>query len=128
MIPTCCPRQRARVFSELPLSSSAPKITRPLLGRSMPVSMWSRVDLPLPDGPLMTNRLKAGTLNVTSSRMAVFWVRVAMTRDRCSTRINGLPCANGADGLDAVVCPRDDFLLCIIYDLLQGGLTPGPSP
>src|SRR5258708_3027929 len=42
---------------------------RPLVGRSIPVSIFSSVDFPLPDGPIMLNRLCAGMVQVTSSKL-----------------------------------------------------------
>ncbi len=70
----------------------------------MPVSILSSVDLPLPDGPLTANKLCAGMVKVTSSRMIVRCARVTMARVSCSTRINGLLCGNVAGCFDAVVC------------------------
>src|SRR5258708_17109643 len=87
MIPTCCPRQRASSFSLFARSSLPAKSTRPLSGRSIPVSMLSRVDFPLPDGPLIVKRLPAGTRKVTSSKIVVLRARVVITRERCSTWI-----------------------------------------
>ena len=110
MIPTCWPRQRASAFSPRARNSCPAKMTRPEVGRSMPVSILSSVDLPLPDGPLTANRLCAGMVKVTSSRMLVCCARVAMMRVRCSTRINGLPCGNEADCLDVAVCAMSDLL------------------
>ena len=62
---------------------------RPLVGRSMPVSKLSSVDLPLPDGPLMAKSDCAGTVKVRSSRMVTVCARVAMTREICSTSTSG---------------------------------------
>src|SRR5437660_9069964 len=54
----------------------------------MPVNIFSRVDFPLPDGPVMANRLWAGIEKVRSSRMTVFRFPVPITRERCSTWIS----------------------------------------
>ena len=60
--------------------------------------MFSTVDLPLLDGPLMANRLCAGIEKVTSSRMVTFWLRAPSTRVTCSARISGSPEAAGCEG------------------------------
>ena len=90
-IPICSPRQCASEFSFILRSSSPAKTMRPLLGRSIPVSILSKVDFPLPEGPLIAKRLCEGIVNVTSSKMVVFWARVSITRERCSTWISGRP-------------------------------------
>src|SRR2546421_7359694 len=64
-------------------------MTRPLVGRSIPVNIFRSVDFPLPDGPLIAKRLPLGTEKVTSSKMTVFLVRDPMARERCSTWTNG---------------------------------------
>ena len=65
--PPACQRVLA-LLAQLPPA----KTMRPLVGRSMPVSRLSNVDLPLPDGPLMAKRLCAGTAKVISCKMGVF--------------------------------------------------------
>ena len=51
-----------KAFSLRPPSSSLPKNTYPLVGRSTPVNILNMVDLPLPEGPLMANRDRSGML------------------------------------------------------------------
>src|SRR5690349_431383 len=58
----------------------------PEVGRSIPVSMFSSVDLPLPDGPLIANRLRAGTANETASRMVVWRPLLPITLEIDSAR------------------------------------------
>src|SRR6266567_417471 len=88
-IPTCFPLQRARLSSLIARSSCPVKMTRPLVGRSIPVNILRSVDFPLPDGPLIAKRLPVGTEKVTLSRIMVFLVRDPMARERCSTWIRG---------------------------------------
>src|SRR6516162_5324072 len=90
-MPTCSRRQCASEFSFILRSSSPAKRMRPPLGRSIPVNILRRVDLPLPEGPFMAKRLCAGTVNVISSKMVVFCARVSITRERDSTWISGRP-------------------------------------
>ena len=70
------------MFSLILRISRPAKAMRPLVGRSMPVSRFSSVDLPLPDGPLMAKSACDGTVKVRSSRMVVVCAREVMTRER----------------------------------------------
>ena len=51
-IPMCLRRIRASSFSSLPTSDSPATAMSPSLGVSSPATMFSRVDLPQPDGPM----------------------------------------------------------------------------
>jgi hypothetical protein len=51
-MPTLCPRHLASWFSLIWRISWPAKTTRPEVGRSIPVRMFSSVDLPLPEGPV----------------------------------------------------------------------------
>jgi len=83
MIPTCLPRQRASAFSPRTASEFPPTTISPVVGWSMPVIKLSRVDLPLPDGPLIANMLNRGMLKLTSSIMRCPVVADPIKRVRC---------------------------------------------
>jgi hypothetical protein len=53
MMPRFSPRQPASWFSFILWMAVPLTMTSPVVGRSMPVIMLSRVDLPLPDLPMM---------------------------------------------------------------------------
>ena len=70
-MPTHWPRQRARPFS-LSLCTGWPStITSPAVGRSMPVIILSRVDLPLPEGPTIATNSPAFTWRETLLRISI---------------------------------------------------------
>ena len=55
----------------------------------MPVRMLSSVDLPLPDGPLMANKLLIGTEKVMASRMLITPALLVMVLEIASARTSG---------------------------------------
>src|SRR5215472_11101507 len=114
-IPTVRPRHRASPFSLISPISCPAKTTRPEVGRSIPVRMLSSVDLPLPEGPLIANRLCRGTANDTESRIVVdmpllpmiFVIASACTRTSvpwaCSTDLSA-SCIANRSSLQLVAC------------------------
>jgi hypothetical protein len=96
----------------------------------MPVIKLSRVDLPLPDGPLIANKLNRGTLKLTSSMMRCPVAADPIKRVRCLA-MTRLPrdWPAGAGGLfaaDVELTPRVSAAarparLCLETDLASTG-------
>ena len=67
IIPTCRRRNRAAPASLSMSTRSSPTRTAPLVGRSIPAMRLSRVDLPLPDGPMIATASPAATSRLMSA-------------------------------------------------------------
>src|SRR5438309_7129798 len=76
---------------------------RPVVGRSIPVRILSRVDLPLPDGPLIAKRLPVGMENEIESRITVLAALFVITLETFSTRTSVPVCNCGGVSLAVIM-------------------------
>jgi hypothetical protein len=66
IMPTWLRRNRATAVSLSLSTRSPPTRISPVVGRSMPAMRFSRVDLPLPDGPMIATASPGATVRLTS--------------------------------------------------------------
>src|SRR3954468_6320724 len=71
MKPMCRARQAASARSDRLLISVSPILIDPRVGRSIPASRFSSVDLPEPDGPINPMKSPASTAIDTRSRTGI---------------------------------------------------------
>ena len=67
-MPTCSRRNLADPVSLSESMRWPSTVTEPLVGRSSPAIRLSRVDLPLPDGPMIATASPVSTVKLTPSR------------------------------------------------------------
>ena len=101
-MPTYSPRQVARSFSLIRCTSRPVTMISPSEGRSMPVIILSRVDLPLPDGPTIETNSPGFTCNEIPFRTVI---SVSPTGNRLTTS------RTSTDRLSAVRSPAIRRLL-----------------